>query len=186
MAKAQQAQREEGDVIRVLVAEDDDGMRELIGRVLGEEGYRVIPARDGTEAVRLLEEGGFDLVLTDVRMPGHDGTEVLRRAMARRLHQPVILMTAFGSIESAVAAMRDGAYHYLAKPFDIDDLLEIIAGAARRIRQVRALQAAAPAGSSQCVSVASEVIDSPSAGGYIRRMESEVLSLQLRCGESAP
>ncbi|MFH1176926.1 MAG: sigma-54 dependent transcriptional regulator [Acidobacteriota bacterium] len=128
--------------IRVLLAEDDAEMRDLIDRVLTDEGYAVIPAADGHQAARLLEAGAFDLVLTDVRMPGPDGMEILRRAMARRLHQPIILMTAFGSIESAVGAMREGAYHYLAKPFDIEDLLEIVAGAAMRVRHLCAVHAA--------------------------------------------
>jgi DNA-binding NtrC family response regulator len=127
--------------IRVLVAEDDAEMLELIARVLGEEGYEVLQARDGNEALEELERGRFDLVLTDIRMPGPDGTEVLRRAMAKRLHQPVILMTAFGSIESAVQAMRDGAHYYLAKPFDIEDLLEVIGGAANRVRELRTVHA---------------------------------------------
>ena len=128
--------------IRVLVAEDDDEMRSLVARVHGEEGYAVLTARDGNEAARRLDEGDFDLVLSDVRMPGPDGMALLRRAMADRLHQPVILMTAFGSIETAVEAMREGAYYYLAKPFDIEDLLEIVGNAAARIREQRAFAAA--------------------------------------------
>jgi two-component system, NtrC family, response regulator AtoC len=124
--------------IRVLVAEDDNEMRELLVRVLADEGYAVSAARDGSEAMAQIEEGAFDLVISDVRMPGPDGREVLRRAMARGLHQPVILMTAFGSIEAAVEAMRDGAYYYLAKPFDIDDLLEVVGGASARVREQRA------------------------------------------------
>jgi DNA-binding NtrC family response regulator len=116
-------------------------MRELLERVLAEEGYQVATAHDGHEAVLRIEEGDFDLVLSDVRMPGPDGMEVLRRAMARRLHQPVVLMTAFGSISSAVDAMRAGAYHYLTKPFNLDDLLEIVHEAATQIRQLRTIRA---------------------------------------------
>ncbi len=126
--------------VRVLVAEDDGGMRELLGRVLGEEGYEVISAGDGHQALARIDEGQFDLVLSDVRMPGPDGMELLGRSMARRLHQPVILMTGFGNISSAVEAMRAGAYHYLAKPFNLDELLEIVRGAADQIRQRRSLQ----------------------------------------------
>ncbi len=133
----------QAEPIRVLVAEDDVEMLELLGRLLVEEGYRVVAARDGHQALARIEEGGFDLVLSDVRMPGPDGMEVLRRAMARRLHQPVILMTAFGSIGSAVEAMRAGAYHYLAKPFNLDELLELLRGAAEQIRQRRSLRAEA-------------------------------------------
>jgi len=134
---------EQAEPIRVLVAEDDVEMLELLGRLLQEEGYRVVAARDGHQALARIEEGGFDLVLSDVRMPGPDGMEILRRAMARRLHQPVILMTAFGSIGSAVEAMRAGAYHYLAKPFNLDELLELLRSAAEQIRQRRSLRAEA-------------------------------------------
>ncbi len=135
----------DGDSIRILVAEDDEQMLDLLRRVLGEEGYDVTAVRDGAQAMAKLEEnGGFDLVLTDLRMPGIDGMELLRRSMARKLRQPVILMTAFGSIESAVEAMREGAYHYLAKPVDIEDLLEIVGSAAARVRQQRAAEAAVP------------------------------------------
>lgn len=126
--------------VRVLVADDEPEMLELIRRVLADEGYAVLPARSGHEAMARLEEGAFDLVLTDVRMPGPDGLAVLRRAMASRLQQPVILMTAFGSIASAVEAMREGAYHYLTKPFDLEELLEVVGSAASQILQLRALR----------------------------------------------
>ena len=126
----------ETDTIRVLVAEDDQQMVELLQRVLGEEGYHVTAVRDGAQALAKLEEQpSFDLVLTDLRMPGLDGMELLRRAMARQLRQPVILMTAFGTIDSAVQAMREGAYYYLAKPVHIEDLLEIVGSAADVVRQ---------------------------------------------------
>ena len=131
------------DGIRILVVEDDDAMLDLLRRVLSEEGHQVVCARDGSEALAQIEGGEFDVVLTDIRMPGPDGIEVLRRARARHLRQAVILMTAFGSIESAVLAMREGAYYYLPKPFDIEDLLEVINGLAIRVRQMREMAAGA-------------------------------------------
>ncbi len=137
----------ETDTIRVLVAEDDQQMVELLQRVLGEEGYQVTAVRDGAQALAKLEEQpSFDLVLTDLRMPGLDGMELLRRAMARQLRQPVILMTAFGTIDSAVQAMREGAYYYLAKPVHIEDLLEIVGSAADVVRQQRGAESAVPLG----------------------------------------
>ncbi len=139
------APRSDAEPIRVLVGEDDPAMLDLIRRVLADEGYEVLPARDGHEVMRGLDEGAFDLVLCDVRMPGPDGIQVLERAISRRLDQPVILMTAFGSIAAAVQAMRAGAYHYFAKPFDIEELIEVIAGAATQIRQLHAIRAQ-PAG----------------------------------------
>jgi len=123
--------------MKILVAEDDESMLDLLERVLTDEGYQVLAARNGNQALALLEAGQFDLMLTDVRMPGPDGSELLRRAMARNLRQPIIMMTAFGNIEAAVRAMRNGAFHYLAKPFDIEDLLAITASAVDRVRQQR-------------------------------------------------
>jgi DNA-binding NtrC family response regulator len=133
----------ERETLRILVAEDDELMLDLLQRVLSEEGYEVTAVRDGAQALARLEgPAPYDLVLTDVRMPGVDGMEVLRQAMARQLRQPVIVMTAFASVETAVLAMREGAYHYLAKPVDIEDLLEVVAGAADRVRQQRTAEAA--------------------------------------------
>jgi DNA-binding NtrC family response regulator len=133
--------------LTLLLAEDDEEMREMCRRVLADAGYRVIVARDGTEALGQLAESPIDLVVTDVRMPGAGGLDVLRRAMARDLRQPVILMTAFGTIEAAVEAMRLGAHYYITKPFDIDDLVEIVGSAARQVRQLREVQGTAQEGS---------------------------------------
>ena len=132
---------EDAAPISILVAEDDAEMRELLSRVLTDEGYRVVLARNGNETMAHIDSESFDLVLSDIRMPGPDGMEILRRSMARRIHQPIILMTAFGSISSAVDAMRAGAFHYLTKPFNLDDLLEIVAQAADQIRRLRSIHA---------------------------------------------
>lgn len=137
----------EREAIRILVAEDDEQMLDLVRRVLSDEGYEVTAVRDGAQALARLEaQPAVDLVLTDIRMPGVDGMELLRRAMARQLRQPVILMTAFGSIDSAVQAMREGAYHYLAKPVHIEDLLAIVRGATDVVLQQRGAESALPVG----------------------------------------
>ncbi len=120
--------------IRILVAEDDPGMLDFLHQVLSEEGYEVLTASDGSAALRALEEAAFDLVLTDIRMPEASGMDVLQRARSSYLHQPVILMTAFGSIESAVEAMKAGAYSYIPKPFDLDELLAQVGEVAHQIR----------------------------------------------------
>lgn len=112
--------------ITIVVAEDDLEMLELLDRVLSDEGYNVIGARNGREALEILEKGNFDIVLTDVKMPFASGMDVLKSARAKYLFQPVILMTAFGSVESAVEAMKEGAYSYITKPFDLDDLLVLM------------------------------------------------------------
>jgi two-component system response regulator HydG len=120
--------------VRVLVAEDDREMLELVEQVLRDEGYAVLTARDGREALAAIEAGKFDVVVSDVKMPGASGIDVLRTARARTLHQPVVLMTAFGSIDAAVEAMKEGAYSYITKPFDLDDLLAILREVAVQVR----------------------------------------------------
>lgn len=112
--------------IRLLIAEDDADMRGFLDQALREEGYTIVCAKDGREAMNLLEDGNFDIVLTDLKMPGATGIDLLRSAQARSLHQPIILMTAFGTVDSAVEAMKHGAYSYITKPFDLDDLLQLL------------------------------------------------------------
>jgi len=112
----------------ILVIDDKANMVKLFVRIL-EEQYLVTTAPDGTRALQILETRRFDLVLTDVRMPGPDGFDVLRAVKTRYPETEVVLITAFSSIPSAVEAIRRGAYDYLTKPFDPDDLLLILARA---------------------------------------------------------
>lgn len=120
--------------VTVLVAEDDRDMLEMLDQALRDDGYRVIGASDGDEALAHLKAGDFDIVLTDLKMPKASGLDILRAARARYLHQPVVMMTAFGTIDSAVEAMREGAYSYITKPFDLDDLLGMLRGIAEQVR----------------------------------------------------
>ncbi|OGQ93128.1 MAG: hypothetical protein A2284_05595 [Deltaproteobacteria bacterium RIFOXYA12_FULL_61_11] len=124
----------------VLVAEDDQEMLELIENVLTEEGYQVLTANNGTDALAALERRDYDVVVTDLKMPGASGLEVLRRARASYLRQPVVVMTAFGSIETAVQAMKEGAYSYITKPFDLEELLAVMAEIAEQVRAHRQLR----------------------------------------------
>jgi two-component system response regulator HydG len=127
----------------LLVADDDPGLRESLERTLTREGYRVVLASDGHAALERLQGGGIDLVLTDLKMPGLTGIEVLRAAKAIAPDVDVILLTAFGTVEEAVRAMKDGAYDFLTKPFQRAQLLRLIRTALERrdlIQQNRALQ----------------------------------------------
>jgi DNA-binding NtrC family response regulator len=107
---------------RILVAEDEAPIRDGIVAAFSDSGYEVVAARSGSEAIDLLEEQNFDLVISDYRMPEKDGLEVLRRA--RRLDEEavVIVMTAYGTVDHAVEVMREGAYDYVQKPFNLEDL----------------------------------------------------------------
>jgi len=131
------------DTAKLLVADDDPGLRESLERTLTREGYRVVVASDGRAALERLQGGGIDLVLTDVKMPGLSGIELLHAAKAIAPDIDVILLTAFGTIEEAVQAMKDGAYDFLTKPFQRAQLLRVVRQALERrdlIQQNRALQ----------------------------------------------
>lgn len=110
----------------ILVVDDDEGVRYTLRGILEDEGFLVREAPDGTTALELLETDAFLLVLTDLRMPGMDGLELLRRARLLSPTTPVVLMTAHGSERHAVEAMRRGAWDYFRKPFDNDELLAVV------------------------------------------------------------
>ncbi|MBI2196992.1 MAG: response regulator, partial [Candidatus Rokubacteria bacterium] len=97
----------------VLVADDESGVRESVGRVLRHEGFRVIAAEDGDAALAALREGGVDLLLADLRMPGLDGLELLRAAKLLTPEVEIVVLSGHGTVEEAVAAMKEGAYDFL-------------------------------------------------------------------------
>jgi len=116
---------------KVLVAEDDAMVSEVIAKFLSEEGYSVVSANDGLEAIRLLRLEEIKLVLTDLRMPGADGMEVLRTAVQIDPKIPVVLITAYGTLDVALEAMKEGAYYYIVKPFVMQQLLLVARNAYR-------------------------------------------------------
>ena len=108
---------------RVLVVDDDPLVRETVEELLEDHGIRPTLACDGAEALAASEEEEFDVVLSDIRMPGRDGMEILPELREKRPATPVILMTGYASIDSAVEAMRAGAFDYLTKPFKADAMI---------------------------------------------------------------
>jgi DNA-binding NtrC family response regulator len=110
-------------MFKVLVAEDEEITLNHIGYVLGREGYQVTAVGNGSDALKKLEGESFDLLIADVKMPGLTGMELLDAITARGVEIEVIIITAYGSIESAVEAMRKGAYDYITKPLELDELL---------------------------------------------------------------
>jgi len=110
----------------VLVVEDDASLREALEDALQDAGFTVVSAHDGTQALLLLQTHRVGLVVSDVQMSPMDGWELLSKLKAKHAEIPVVLMTAYGSIGQAVQAMRDGAVDYLAKPFEVDALLEMV------------------------------------------------------------
>src|SRR5215510_7475286 len=117
--------------IQVLIVEDSDDMRDLMQLLLVESGYGTLTAADGREALKYIEDENefIDLVITDVQMPEVTGHEILAAVRARRGETPVIVITAFGSVEQAVGMVKAGAFQYLTKPFNKEKLLGLAAKA---------------------------------------------------------
>ena len=107
----------------ILVVDDKDQMRDVLRKFLDAEGYSVETAADGRDALRKFSENKFELVLSDIKMPAMDGSELLAEILKINPQAIVILMTAFGSIEAAVAAIKRGAADYVSKPFQMEDVL---------------------------------------------------------------
>src|SRR3989442_4915297 len=108
---------------RVLIVDDDAGQRSLLDSFLKTQGFDTVPVPSGERALEVLRGGNFNMMISDVRMPGSSGMETLRRARKEHRVLPVLLVTAYADIREAVGAMRDGAVNYLAKPIDLDELL---------------------------------------------------------------
>lgn len=119
---------------RILVVDDKENMRALLRDILAGH-HDVVLAADGVAARSALESERFDLVITDVRMPGLDGFELVRLVKERWPLTEVVMMTAFASIPAAVQALRQGAYDYLEKPFDPDDVVLVVTRALERHRE---------------------------------------------------
>lgn len=114
------------DSCQILIVDDDSGQRSLLESFLTGHGFHTTTASSGEEALGLLKDRPFSLMISDVRMPGISGLETLRRARESRATLPILLVTAFADIREAVSAMRDGAVNYLSKPIDLDELLNSV------------------------------------------------------------
>ncbi|UCD47054.1 MAG: sigma-54-dependent Fis family transcriptional regulator [Deltaproteobacteria bacterium] len=108
---------------RILVVDDEESLRDVLKRLLSAEGYHVSHAENGKKALALLARERFDYLLCDIRMPVMGGIELLREITSREIPGTVIMMSAFGSVETAVEAMKLGAYDYISKPFMSDEIL---------------------------------------------------------------
>jgi len=120
---------------KILIVEDEKSMREVLKMLLEGEGYDVSTAPDGLEGIACLDKDIFDLVITDVKMPKADGFEVLKRIKDISPDTIVIMITAFGTKESGIEAMKLGAYDYISKPFNIDEIRLIVKKAIEKKRE---------------------------------------------------
>ncbi len=110
----------------ILVVEDRESLRRMLERALQQEGYEVTVCADGEQATSKLAAGSFDLVLTDLKLPGMSGIEVLRNSREAHPRLPVVVLTAFGTVSTAVEAMKLGAADFLEKPVEIEDLFQLV------------------------------------------------------------
>ncbi len=119
--------------ISILIVDDEKSVRDSLYNWFIEDGYRVECAESAKKALSILESEEYDIILADIKMPGMDGLEMLRRIKSLKKESIVIVMTAFATVDTAVQALKDGAFDYVTKPFDPDDLSHLIRNASRQI-----------------------------------------------------
>lgn len=122
--------------ISILIVDDEESVRDSLYNWFIEDGYRVECAENANRALSILESDSFDIILADIKMPGMDGLEMLRRIKLLKSDSIVIVMTAFATVDTAVQALKDGAFDYVTKPFDPDDLSHLIRNASKQISLV--------------------------------------------------
>ena len=119
--------------ISILIVDDEESVRNSLKLWFTEDGYRVECAENAKKALSILESDDFNIILADIKMPGMDGLEMLRRIKSLNNDSIVIIMTAFATVDTAVKALKDGAFDYVTKPFDPDDLSHLIRNASTQI-----------------------------------------------------
>jgi len=119
--------------ISILIVDDEESVRDSLYNWFIEDGYRVECSENAMAALKMLESEGFDIILADIKMPGMDGLEMLRRIKILKADSIVIVMTAFATVDTAVQALKDGAFDYVTKPFDPDDLSHLLRNASKQI-----------------------------------------------------
>ncbi len=114
------------EIPRVLVVDDEKVIREILADFLSLEGFYVVTAPDGTTALQRLEQSRFDMVISDLKMPQMGGLELLERIQAEHENVLTVIMTGFGTVETAIEAMKKGAYDYILKPFKVEEVVHIV------------------------------------------------------------
>ncbi len=119
--------------ISILIVDDEESVRDSLTNWFTEDGFRVDSAENAKRALQMIEAEHYDIILADIKMPGMDGLEMLRRIKSMNKEAIVIMMTAFATVDTAVVALKDGAFDYVTKPFDPDDLSHLIRNASKQI-----------------------------------------------------
>ncbi len=169
---------------RILVVDDEQQILDFLRDLFGTAGWDVQCADSGTAGIERLEHGRYDVILTDLKMPGADGIELLRTAKNLRLDAEVVLMTGFGTVDSAIEAMRAGAFHYLAKPFKAEEVLNLVdkAYAQRQLKRENLFLKAASRGEHQMQSIVGTGAAAQEIAAAIRRL-SDIDTPVLLVGE---
>lgn len=184
---------------RVLVADDDEITREMLAAILHAEGYPVHAARDGLEAIRILRAEETALVLTDYLMPGCDGIEVLKAAIRHNPKVAVVLVTAYGSLETILETIKEGAYGYLTKPFSaqevrfvaqkaferavlINENTELLGQLRDTYRDIEIIKAVGASRNPEVTIVWLERLDAMTTRGVISPQEAAILKERLMAG----
>lgn len=121
-------------MFKILITDDDVDLRELLTEAVSNWGYVVSVAKDGEEALKKLRMERFDIVITDLMMPGMDGLKLLERIVELDKDILVIIVTGYATIETAVKAIETGAYDYIAKPFRLDELMIVLKNACEKLK----------------------------------------------------
>lgn len=167
---------------KILVVDDERAVRMMLEAALRAQGYRVVCADSGAEARQWMDKEEFDLVLLDLQLGDTDGIDILREVKARSPMVEVILLTAHGSINSAIAALRYGAFDYLLKPAQINDIRERVERALhqRRMAQQRSELLRRISESARALGMIDTDFESPSSPSHSDRIEAGPLLLDLR------
>ena len=118
--------------VRILVVDDEEIIREMLFDTLSQAGYTVKTAKDGSDAIAQIGNQSFDIVITDIKMPDIGGMDLLIRVLRTNPNVCVLLMTAYGTIKSAINAIKLGAHDYICKPFELSEMKNIVEKAANQ------------------------------------------------------
>ena len=108
---------------KILILDDEENMLHMLKTILTKEGYEIATATNGIEGLKKIESNSFDTILCDLRMPEMDGVSFLKATKEKNLHSTTIMMSAYGTIDMAIEAMKLGAYDYISKPFKPDEII---------------------------------------------------------------
>lgn len=119
---------------QILIIDDEENLRHMLSAMLSRQGYQVDTAKNGVEGLQLLQQKVYDFILCDIRMPEMEGKEFLSRALKEKIPSPIIMMSAYGSVDTAIECMKNGAYDFISKPFKKDEIVMVLKKAEERER----------------------------------------------------